>query len=145
MKIALSCDHAGFPFKNPVITRLQNLWHEVLNLSPETIEPLDDFPDYAAKVARAVSDGSADRGVLICGTGVGMSIAANRHPWIRAVLLYNSEIAKISRSHNDANIACFGARTMVIEDVLGFLDIFLSEPFIGGKYEKRNDKIDCLC
>ncbi len=84
-------------------------------------------------------------GVLVCGTGIGMSIAANRHPGIRAVLAYTPEIAKIGRSHNDSNVVCFGARMMNIDDVLQSLDVFFSEPFIGGKYQRRNEKMDGLC
>ena len=82
---------------------------------------------------------------MVCGTGVGMSIAANRFNGIRAVLSYSSEISKISRSHNDANVICFGARTMQLDEVITSLDVFLSESFIGDKYQRRNDKIDCTC
>jgi len=76
-------------------------------LSPESIDPLDDFPDFATRVCDSIIDKKADRGILVCGTGIGMSIAANRHKNIRAVVGYSSEITKISRSHNDANVVCF--------------------------------------
>lgn len=82
---------------------------------------------------------------MICGTGIGMSMAANKFRNIRAVLAYNSGTAKMSRSHNDANVACFGARTMQLDDVLYSLEVFLSTPFIGDKYQRRNDKIEGLC
>lgn len=145
MTISFSCDHGGFNFKDLVLEHLKALWHDVFDLSPHTLAPLDDFPDYADQVCRSIIDKKTERGVLICGTWIGMSIAANRHPWILAVLAYNPEIAKISRSHNNCNVICFGARTMKIEDVLQSIDIFLKEPFIGDKYQRRNDKIDCMC
>ena len=142
MIIAFGCDHAGFPFRADIIAHLEMRGHTVVDQGAYTLEALDDFPDYSTLVCDTLIKREAERGVLVCGTGIGMSIAANRHPGIRAALLYNAEIAKISRSHNDANVACFGARTMTIESVLQSLDIFLSEPFIGDKYEKRNEKID---
>lgn len=145
MIIAFACDHGGFSFREDVISYLEKQGHEILDFWPRTFEPLDDFPDYSALVCKSIQDKKAQMWVLICGTGIGMSIAANRMKWIRAVLSYSSEIAKISRSHNDANIICFGARTMVIEEVLKSLDIFLTESFIGDKYQRRNEKIDCAC
>lgn len=146
MTISFSCDHAGFEFKKSILEYLLEKWYDVLDLSPESIDPLDDFPDFATRVCDSIIDKKADRGILVCGTGIGMSIAANRHKNIRAVVGYSSEITKISRSHNDANVVCFWARTMNIEDVYRSLDIFLSEPFLGDKYKRRNEKIDfCSC
>ena len=144
MKIAFACDHGGFSFRKNIINHLKNLGHEVLDLWPTSLQELDDFPEYSTPVCEAVWKNTVERGILVCGTGIGMSIAANRYKWIRAALLYNSDIAKISRSHNDANIACFGARTMSIESILTSINIFLSEPFIGDKYQRRNEKIDAI-
>jgi RpiB/LacA/LacB family sugar-phosphate isomerase len=145
MIIAFACDHGGFPFKEDVINHLNNLGHIVRDFGPKNLEQLDDFPDYAKQVCENILSWEAERGVLICGTGIGMSIVANRFNGIRAVLSYSSEIAKISRSHNDANVICFGARTMTLEDIKMSLDVFFSESFIGDKYQRRNDKIDCVC
>lgn len=145
MIIAFACDHGGFPFRDKILEYLKNMWHEVIDAWPLTEEPLDDFPDYANLVCEEILNWTSERGVLVCGTGVGMSMAANRYDWIRAVLAYNPEIAKISRSHNDANVICFGARTMSIDDVLSSLDAFLETEFLWGKYERRNEKIDCSC
>lgn len=142
MKIAFACDHAGFSFREEVLKYLSDLWHEVIDLGPQTMEPLDDFPDYASHVCQKIQAQEAERGVLICGTWIGMSIAANKFHGIRAVLTYNPEIAKISRSHNDANVACFGARTMDMETVRASLFEFLNTNFLWDKYQTRNEKID---
>lgn len=145
MKIVFACDHNGFFLRDIVKNHLVNLWHEVIDVWPKTLDPLDDFPTYTQKAVQHILQGEAERGVLICGSGVGMSIAANRFVWIRAVLAYSPEIAKISRSHNDANIICFGGLSMSQENILSCIDIFLTEPFIGQKYQKRNNMIDCSC
>lgn len=145
MIIAFACDHGGFSFREDIISFLQKKWHTVLDLWPQKIDSFDDFPDYSSQVCDTLLSQKAERGVLVCGTGIGMSIAANRFRWVRAAVVYNSEIAKICRSHNDANVACFWARTMNIVEVLSSLDVFLSEPFIGDKYQRRNDKIDNFC
>jgi len=118
MLIAFACDHGGFPFRESILEFLKKSGYETIDLGPEQVETLDDFPGYANSVCDVILSGKAEKGILICGTGIGMSIAANRHTGIRAVLSYAPEIAKIGRSHNDANVICFGARTMKIEDVL---------------------------
>lgn len=145
MIIAFACDHGGFPFRDTILERLKELWHEVIDLWPQSEEPLDDFPDYARLVCEKVLNWKSDRWILVCGTGIGMSMAANRYDWIRAVLAYNSEITKISRSHNNANVICFWARTMDIDDVISSLDVFLEADFLWGKYHRRNEKIDSMC
>ena len=145
MKIAFACDHAGFEFRDSILDHLKKLWHEVIDLGTQSIEPLDDFPDFSRLVCEDILSSNTERGVLVCGTGIGMSIAANRYVWIRAVLSYSPEIAKISRSHNDAIVICFGARIMKIHEVLESLNVFLSEPFLEGKYQVRNEKIDSFC
>jgi len=145
MKIAFACDHGGFPFRDDILNHLNKSGHTIVDLWPQEFIALDDFPDYAWRVSTSVLSQKTDVGVLVCGTGIGMSIAANRHEWIRAVLAYSTEIAKISRSHNDTNVICFGARTMDIKMVLESIDVFLSESFLGGKYWKRNQLLDCQC
>jgi len=145
MIIAFACDHGGFPFRDSILEHLENLWHHIIDLWPQTEESLDDFPDYAKLVCEDILNWKSERGVLVCGTGIGMSMAANRYRWIRAVLAYNPEISRISRSHNDSNVICFGARTMDMHDVIQSLDAFLETDFLWGKYQRRNEKIDCSC
>lgn len=142
MKIALWYDHAGYEVAYDIRSYLTSLGYDVQDMWPHILDPLDDFPDYAELVSQAVLAEEAERGVLICGTGIGMSIAANRHPWIRAVVAYSPEIARISRSHNDANILCFWSRTMDHRIFHEALDLFLSTDFLGGKYERRNEMMD---
>ncbi len=100
-----------------------------------------DYPDFAEAVARRVSEKRAELGVLVCGTGIGMSIAANKFPGVRAAVLYDDYAARYARLHNDANVVCFGARTMTVEAVLARLRAFLSESFEGGRHEGRVEKI----
>ena len=140
--IVVAFDHAGFIFRWPLVHFLENAWHSVLDVGPDKIYEDDDFPDYADLACRKILNREAEKWILICGTGIGMSIAANRHTWIRAVLAYNPAIAKISRTHNDANVVCFGARTMELATVLASLEVFLSTDFIWGKYQRRNEKLD---
>lgn len=142
MKIVFSCDHAWYAWRDEIVSFLISLWHEVIDVWPQTLEPLDDFPDYAKLVCENIIEWNSDRGVLVCGTGIGMSIAANRYSWIRAVIAWDTEMTKISRSHNDTNVICFWARTMKIEDVLNSLEVFLNTDFIGGKYQRRNEKME---
>ncbi len=145
MIIAFACDHGWFPFRESILEHLKQLWHEVIDFWPKIEEPLDDFPDYSRLVCENMIAWKSERGVLVCGTGIGMSIAANKFQKIRAVVSFDSESARISRSHNDANVICFWARTMKIENVLDSLDVFLSTEFLGGKYQRRNEKMDCTC
>lgn len=140
--IVLAFDHAGFIFRWPITHFLESAWCTVLDVWPKKIDEQDDFPDYAERACQKILDWEAERWVLICGTGIGMSIAANRHLWIRAVLAYNPAVAKIARTHNDANVICFWARTMDLITVLASLEIFLKTDFLWGKYQRRNEKLD---
>lgn len=140
--IVLAFDHAGFIFRWPVVHFLENNGYTVLDVGPEKIDENDDFPDYASFACQKILHGEAEKWILICGTGIGMSIAANRHVWIRAILAYSPAVAKIGRTHNDANVICFGARTMDLDLVLASLDTFLKTDFLWGKYERRNNKLD---
>jgi ribose 5-phosphate isomerase B len=140
--IVLVFDHAGFIFRWPITHFLESAWYTILDVWPAKIDEQDDFPDYAESACQKILDWEAERWVLICGTGIGMSIAANRHIWIRAVLAYNPAIAKISRTHNDANVICFGARTMELATVLASLEVFLTTDFLWAKYQRRNEKLD---
>ncbi len=136
MIVAVGSDHAGFEppeplFKPAIIAHLKELGHEVLDCGTQSDASVD-YPDFAAKVTTAIECGEADRGVLVCGTGIGISIAANRHPGIRAAVVKNEDMARLSRDHNDANVICFGRRIMTVEEALPLLDIWLEEPFSNG-------------
>ncbi len=140
--IVLAFDHAGYIFRWPVIHFLENAWYIVLDVGPKKIDENDDFPDYALLACEKILNWEAEKWILVCGTGIGMSIAANRHKGIRAVLAYNPTVAKIARTHNDANVICFWARTMELVTVLSSLEIFLNTGFFGDKYQRRNEKLD---
>ncbi|MEN3185081.1 MAG: ribose 5-phosphate isomerase B [Atribacterota bacterium] len=136
MKVAIASDHAGFRFKEEVKKKLVHEGYEVLDYGAADETPTGTGP-YAQKVARAVSLGEVERGILICGTGGGMSIGANRYPNVRAVLVFNEFTALNARKHNDANVLVLGARTIDLAQALVFVDIFLQTPFDGGKYAER--------
>jgi len=142
ISIVIAYDHAGYIFRGPILHYLQTAWYTVLDVGPREIHEEDDFSDYASLACQKILTGEAEKWVLICWTGIGMSIAANRYKGIRAVLSYTPAIAKISRTHNDANVICFWARTMEFESVLESLKIFLNTDFLGEKYQRRNEKLD---
>ncbi|KAA2212678.1 ribose 5-phosphate isomerase B [Teichococcus oryzae] len=138
--IALGADHAGVTLKDSLRAALEAAGHPVLDFGTHGDGSVD-YPDFAHQVARAVTEGQASFGVLVCGTGIGMSIAANRHPAIRAVVVHNTTEARLTRAHNDANVACFGARTTGPEVVLDSLSAFLTTPYEGGRHARRVAKI----
>ena len=139
--LPLASDHAGLPLKLALRAALEAEGHTITDLGTHTPESVD-YPDFAAKVAEAVATGQAPFGILVCGSGIGMAIAANRHPGIRAAVLHDSTEARLTRAHNNANIACFGARTIGIETALDALRVFLSTPYEGGRHDRRLAKID---
>ena len=141
MKIAVGSDHAGFELKAAVLKELGARGAEVVDCGTATNASCD-YPDYAAKVAALVSSGEAARGVLVCGTGQGMCMAANRFPRVRAALLYDEFSARITREHNDANVACLGARTLPEAEALRLLGLWLETPFEGDRHQRRVLKID---
>lgn len=136
MKVAIGADHGGFELKEYLKKSCQDKGIEIVDLGTYSAESCD-YPLIADKVAAEIIRGGADFGVLICGTGIGISIAANRHKGIRAALLYNDAVAALAREHNDANIAVFGARTQDKTDVVRYLDIFLNTPFSNGERHCR--------
>jgi ribose 5-phosphate isomerase B len=141
MIIAIGSDHAGLPLKRALLSALEAQGHAVLDAGTHDDASVD-YPDFAHEVAAKVAVGEAQFGVLVCGSGIGMSIAANRHPAIRAVVLHNTTEARLTRAHNDANIACFGARTTGVEVALDALATFLGTAFEGGRHERRIAKIE---
>lgn len=142
MKIAFGCDHAGFPLKAEVLAALAAGGHEVVDLGAKDAVTSVDYPDFAHAVARRLASGEVELGVLVCGSGVGMSIAANRHRGVRAVVCSEAYTATMSRLHNDANVLCFGARVVGPGVARELLDAFVSTRFEGGRHEKRVAKIE---
>ena len=140
--IALASDHAGYQLKERVKAWLQIRGHSVRDLGTDSEESVD-YPDYAQQVARAVSDGENTRGVLICGTGLGMSYAANRYPRVRAALCWSEDAAMLSRTHNDANILILPGRLPTSDSVEDILSAFLETPFSNEeRHQRRLGKID---
>ena len=143
MRIAIASDHAGFDQKTQLVPFLQGLGHEVVDMGPETGERVD-YPDYAEKVARAVSAGEADRGVLICGTGIGMAVAADKVAGVRAVNCVWPEFAELARRHNDAIVITLSGRLVTLEENERILKVFLVAEFEGGRHAQRVAKIMAL-
>ena len=141
-RIYVGADHAGFALKARLVDELQRLGYEPVDVGPRSLDPADDFPDYAKPVADAVSKGVVHRGVLTCGTGLGMSYVANRYPHVRAAVVWTPEIAELSRKHNDANILVLPSRFVSESEGLDILHRFLDTPFEGGRHERRVEKID---
>lgn len=143
MRIAIAADHAGFDLKEALKQDLAAQGQDVEDLgtnSPESV----DYPDFAAAVARRVASGSCDRGILVCGTGIGMAMAANKLPGIRAATVWSPETARLAREHNDANVITLGARVVSAEVAASLVRLFLETPFAGGRHQRRVDKIDAL-
>ena len=139
MKITIGCDHAGVEYKSKIVEFLEKEGHQVLDVGTHGKESVD-YPDYAHIVAEEVLAG-ADFGVLICGSGHGVSMAANKHKGIRAALCWNEEITKLARKHNDANIISIPARFMSLEKSIQIIITFLTESFEGGRHQRRVQKI----
>ena len=140
MTIAIGCDHAGFPLKAALVAALAASGHDVLDLGTDGPGRVD-YPDFAHAVSRAVEEQRARFGVLVCGSGVGMSIAANRHPGIRCALLTDVTTARLCRAHNDANVLALGARLTGEDTALDILRTFLATPYEGGRHDQRLAKL----
>ncbi|AWU93352.1 MULTISPECIES: ribose 5-phosphate isomerase B [Azospirillum] len=134
--VALASDHAGYELKAQIARQLEAAGYTVLDLGTDGPASVD-YPDFAAALAAAVTDGRAQRGVLICGSGIGISIAANRHPGIRAALVHDVTTARLSREHNDANVIALGARIIGPEIAKDCVDAFLKAEFEGGERHSR--------
>ena len=142
MKVAIGGDHAGFDYKSRMIRFLKNNGHEILDFGPNSDESVD-YPDHVHPVAEAIEKNQADLGILICGSGNGVAMAANRHQKIRAAICWNQDLAALARQHNDANVICLGARFLAYEYAEGIVDTFLKTDFEGGRHQTRVDKISC--
>jgi len=139
--IPIASDHAGLELKARLVAELEALGFAPLDLGPATDESVD-YPDYAHPVATRVEEGAARRGVLLCGTGLGMSYAANRHPGVRAAVSWTPEIARLAREHNDSNVLVLPARFVSPEEGVAILRAWLETPFAGGRHERRVSKIE---
>ena len=139
-RIALASDHAGFELKTELIAHLKQRGREPLDLGTNSTDSVD-YPDYADRVASRVSRGEVKEGILICGTGIGMPMTANKYPNVRAAVATTPFMAKMSRAHNDANILCLGGRVVDAKAAVEILDAWLREPFEGGRHERRVAKI----
>lgn len=140
MKIAMGNDHAAVEMKQEIMAYLREKGYEVLNLGTDSSESCD-YPLYGEKVGQAVASGEADLGIAICGTGIGISLAANKVPGIRAAVCSEPYSAKLSRMHNDTNVLCFGARVVGTELAKMIVDEWLSAEFLGGRHQRRVDMI----
>jgi len=143
MKVSIGCDHAGVALKNEILPILKDLSIEYEDVGTNS-EISVDYPDFGERVSEAVSKGAVDRGILICGTGIGMSIVANKFPNVRASLCYNTYSAEMSRLHNDANILILPGRVINEEEAKEIVRIWFKTPFEGGRHQRRLDKIKAI-
>ncbi|MCI8335657.1 MAG: ribose 5-phosphate isomerase B [Peptococcaceae bacterium] len=143
MKIVLGSDHAGFSLKETIKEHLSSQGLDVIDCGTDSEESVD-YPDFAEKVGRTICDGICEKGILVCGTGIGISIAANKLPGIRAAVCHDVFTAQASREHNDANILAMGARVLSPSLALEMVDTWLATPFSGGRHQRRIDKISAL-
>ena len=141
--IAIACDHAGFNLKQALVDHLIDQGYDLLDLGTNDTEPVD-YPDFANALAEAIQNGKVKRGVLVCGSGIGISIAANRYSEVRAALVHDVLGAKLSRQHNDANVIAFGGQAISGDTALECLNIFLSTSFEGGRHSRRVDKLNIV-
>jgi ribose 5-phosphate isomerase B len=140
MRIAIASDHAAIELKAQLVAWLGESDHQVDDLGPEGVESVD-YPDYGYKLAEAVAAGRADFGIALCGSGIGISIAANRHPACRCALVSEPLSAQLAREHNDANVIAMGGRLIGIEMARACIETFLATPFGGGRHGRRVDKL----
>ena len=138
--IAIASDHAGFALKEELIKYVETIGYDATNLGTDSTASVD-YPDYGHKAADSVAQGEADYGIIICGSGIGISIAANRNHRVRAALCQSAEEAKLAREHNNANILALGARLVDIDTAKECVDVFLRTDFAGGRHEARVEKL----
>ncbi len=143
MHIAIASDHAGLDLRRTIKNHLEQAGKTVLDLGPDSTDSVD-YPDFAEKVTRAVLSGETNLGILICGSGVGMSMSANKVPGIRAALCFNAYMGKMCRAHNNANVLCLGERVVGAGVALEVVDAFVMTPFDGGRHGARLEKMAAL-
>ena len=140
MKIAVASDHRGFAIKSKILQMISEAGHEAIDLGTDSIESVD-YPDFAGQVAKSVSDGTIDRGILICGSGLGMCIVANKFPRVRATQCHDDLSAEMSRLHNDSNVLCLSADMLGDKLINRMINIWLRTDFEGGRHARRLEKI----
>jgi ribose 5-phosphate isomerase B len=138
--IAIGCDHAGFPYKDPIIEHLQLQGYSLKDYGTYSLDSVD-YPDFVHPVAGSIEQGLSQIGVLICGSGNGVCITANKHRGIRAAMVWRDDISALARQHNNANIICLPSRFITLGDAIHFTDIFIKTGFEGGRHERRVEKI----
>jgi ribose 5-phosphate isomerase B len=143
MKIAVGSDHAGFKVKQALLERLRAAGHEVVDCGCDSEESVD-YPEYGAAVGRVVGTAECERGILVCATGLGMAMVANKIAGVRAAPVHDRFTARMSREHNDANVLCLGARALDERHALELGEYWLTVPFAGGRHERRVRGIDAL-
>jgi len=143
MKISIGNDHAGPDYKKAIVHYLTSKGHEILNHGTDTFDSVD-YPDFGHPVATDVESGKADLGIVICGSGNGIAMTANKHQGIRAALCWTKEISALARQHNDANVVSIPARFTSIQQAIEIVDTFLNTDFEGGRHATRVDKISCI-
>lgn len=134
--VVIGCDHGGYELKLPILAYLNEEGYRVIDVGCDSTDSVD-YPLYADKLCKVIADKDADVGILICGTGIGMSIAANKHVGIRAACCENTFSARMTRAHNDANVLCLGARVIGAGLAVDMVELFLNTDFLGGRHEKR--------
>lgn len=144
MRIAVGSDHGGYQLKRLLAQHLAGHGHAVDDLGTDSADVSVDYPDYGAAVGRAVTSGTADLGVCVCGTGIGIAIAANKVPGVRAAVVHDVTTARLARQHNHANVVCFGGRLVGSQVALDAVDAFLAATFDGGRHQRRIDEITAL-
>jgi ribose 5-phosphate isomerase B len=144
MKISIGCDHAGYDYKEAIKNTLEDHGHIICDHGPYSSDSVD-YPEFAHPVAQHVSDAVSEYGILICGSGNGVSMTANKHNNVRAALCWTKEIAQLAREHNNANIICIPARFTSIHQAIQMVDVFLKTAFEGGRHERRVGKISLNC
>jgi len=143
MTLVIGCDHAGLSLKQKIVTHLKERGIEVIDVGTHTAESCN-YVDFAHAVCEAVTSGKAERGILVCGTGIGMSIAANKHTGIRAAACENTFSARMTRLHNDANVLCLGERVVGYGLACDMVDLFVDTEFSGGRHQVRVDALNAL-
>ena len=143
MKIVIGCDHGGFEHKNAIVDNLKSMGHEVIDCGIYENKSVD-YPDIALNVCDKITSGECERGILVCGTGIGMSLAANKVKGIRAACCSEHFSAKYTRLHNDSNVLCLGGRVIGVGTALELVDLFVNTEFEGGRHQTRVDKITAI-
>ena len=141
-KIGIACDHAGFEYKESIISNLRSKGYIVTDYGCFSTDSVD-YPDFAHQLAQSIEDGSNQLGIQFCGSGNGINMSANKHQSVRSALCWEVEIAELARLHNDANVCTMPARFIDLENALSIIDVFLNTDFEGGRHQRRVDKISC--